>query len=105
AADAQILVDDLDPLRRPAEGDGPIREGVLTGRGLAMVGDLLGGGLADVDDRLAVEVPGLELGRSGGVSHGRPPRGAWPRADVRAAGRGVRGGGAAGPPAAAGGGW
>jgi hypothetical protein len=39
-------------------------EGVLAVGGLAVLGDLLGGGLADVDDGQAVQVPELDLGRA-----------------------------------------
>ena len=59
-----IVVDDEDAVRRPAEFHGPLDEGVLAVGGLAVLGDLLGGGLADVDDGQAVQVPGLDLGRA-----------------------------------------
>ena len=62
-----------DAVARPAEGDGAVGQGVLAGGRLLVVDDLLGGGLADVDDGRAVEVPGPELGRAEGVTHGRPP--------------------------------
>ena len=61
---ALVVVDDEDAVRRPAEFDGPLGEGVLAVGRLAVLGDLLGGGLADVDDGQAVEVPGLDLGRA-----------------------------------------
>src|SRR5262249_24328606 len=83
----------------PSEGDSPVGEGILTGGGLGMLGDLLGRGLADIDDGLAIGVPGPELGGAQVVSHGRLLRDAWPRGCGRAAGRASRGAGAAGPPA------
>ena len=60
---ALILVDDEDAVRGPAEFDGPVDEGVLAVGGFPVLGDLLGGGLADVDDGQPVEMPGLDLGR------------------------------------------
>jgi hypothetical protein len=65
---AQVLVDDLDSLTRPAQIDGPSDQGVLPRRGLLVYNDLLGGRLADVDDGGSVEVPGLDLGRAEGIS-------------------------------------
>ena len=66
---AQVVVDDLDLRPRPAEGDGAIGQGVLAGGGFLMIEDLLRGGLPDVDDRGAIEVPGPELpGRRVGQS-------------------------------------
>ena len=50
AALPEVLVDDEDALGRPAQGAGVIGQGVLAGEGLAVLGDLLRGGLADVDD-------------------------------------------------------
>ena len=58
-----IVVDDEDPIGRPAELGGPVGEGVLTVSRFPVLGHLMGGGLADVDDGQAVEVPGLDLGR------------------------------------------
>ena len=62
---ALILVDDENAIGRPTEFDGPVDEGVLAVGGFPVLGDLLGGGLADVDDGQPVEVPGLDLGESG----------------------------------------
>jgi len=62
---ALIVVDDEDAVRRPTKIHSPLGEGVLAVGGLAVLGDLLGGGLADVDDGQAVQVPGLDLGRAG----------------------------------------
>ena len=98
AALAQVVVDDGDAVAGPAEGDGAVGQGVLAGGRLLVVDDLLGRGLADVDDGRAVEVPGPELGRAEGVTHGRPPCGAWPRGAGRGAGRAGRGVAAAGRP-------
>ncbi len=60
---ALVLVDDENAVGRPTEFDGPVGEGVLAVGGLPVLGDLLGGGLADVDDGQSVEMPGLDLGR------------------------------------------
>src|SRR3954451_15557620 len=57
AAPAQVVVDRDDAIPGPAECDGPVGEGVLAGGRLLVVGDLLRGGLADVDDGHAVELP------------------------------------------------
>ena len=100
AALAQVVVDGGDAIGRPAEGDGAVGQGVLAGGGLLMVDHLLGRGLADVDEGRAVEVPGPELGRAEGVTHGRPPRCAWPPGAWRGAGRAGRGAAAAGRPGA-----
>ena len=59
---ALIIVDDEDPVRRPTQFDRPIGERVLAVGGFLVLGDLLGGGLADVDDGQPVEMPGLDLG-------------------------------------------
>ena len=58
-----IVVDDEDPIGRPAELGGPVGEGVLTVGRFPVLGHLLGGGLADVNDGQAVKVPGLDLAR------------------------------------------
>ena len=69
---ALILVDDENAVRRPTEFDGPIDEGVLAVGGFPVLGDLLGGGLADVDDGQPVEMPGLDLGRAEQAGRGWP---------------------------------
>src|SRR5205807_9926112 len=62
AAVALVFVDDGDNVAGPAQPDGPLRQGILPLGGLAVVEDLLGRGLADIDDGAAVEVMGLDLG-------------------------------------------
>src|SRR5215217_7284485 len=46
---AEILVDDVDPLARPAEPDGAVDQAVLKLGALVMVPDLVDGGLAHID--------------------------------------------------------
>ena len=58
---ALVFVDDDDAVRRPAECQGTAAEVVLQPSRLAMFEHLLGTGLADVDDRQSVEMPGLDL--------------------------------------------
>src|SRR3954471_14714327 len=69
---ALIVVDDEDAVRWPAEFDGPVSQRVLAVGGVAVLGDLLAGGLAGVDDGQPVEMPGLELGRACQVGGNRP---------------------------------
>src|SRR4051794_14848626 len=69
---ALIVVDDEDSVRRPTELDGPIDEPVLAVGGFLVLGDLLGGGLADVDDGQPVGMPGLDLWSAGQTGPGRP---------------------------------
>src|SRR5205807_10259615 len=77
AALAPILIDNLDLAARPAQQDGAVARGVRAGGGLLVLGYLLRGGLADVDDGCPVQVPGLDLGRVGrlkrGGGHDAPP--------------------------------
>ena len=76
AALAEIVVDDDHLIARPSQLDGTVGEGVLPRGGFAMVEDLLGRGLPDVDDRDSCQVPVLKLGRAvlgRGVIHGRLP--------------------------------
>ncbi|MGC1721833.1 MAG: hypothetical protein WA746_22835 [Isosphaeraceae bacterium] len=90
----EVLVDDEDPLGGPAQSAGVLGQGILAGEGLAVLGDLLGRGLADVDDGqlgpMGVgDLPGLEgPGPWGGFSsaHRAPP---WRRARRAGAGRAV----------------
>jgi hypothetical protein len=49
ARPAEILVDDVDPLARPAEPDGTVDQTVLELGALVMVPDLIDRGLAHVD--------------------------------------------------------
>jgi len=64
-AAALVLVDDEDPLLRPAQRDRPLGQGILKLRGLTVVRDLLRRRLADVDDRQALPVAGPDLPQSG----------------------------------------
>ena len=66
SAAALVLVDDQDPLLRPAQRDRPLGQGILKLRGLAIPRDLLRRRLADVDDRQAFPVAGPDLPRSRG---------------------------------------
>ena len=50
AALPEVLVDDEDPIGGPAEGAGVISQGILAGERLAILNDLLGARLADIDD-------------------------------------------------------
>jgi hypothetical protein len=59
-AAALVFVDDEDAVGGPAEVYGPSSEGVLSLGGFGILTDLLWCGLAHVDDREAVEVPGLD---------------------------------------------
>ena len=104
AAESLIVVDDQNPIPGPSPGRRQVGEGVLPFPRFAMIEDLLGIGLAHVDDDEAIEVPIQDLERSqdagqagrflGGESdgcgsvgrfgrikgaHGRPPlrREAW----------------------------
>ncbi len=76
----EILVDDDDAIIRPAEVAGLGREGVLPVRRLAIVLDLGGAGLAQIDNGLTGEMAGSDLGV---VSHDSPPSPARPRASGR----------------------
>src|SRR5690349_12544552 len=68
---SEILVDDHHACRRPAEAVRTLGEGVLAGGGFAVMLDLAGGRLADVDHGLPVEVAGADLT---GFGHDRSPR-------------------------------
>src|SRR5262249_61922005 len=84
AALAQVVVDGDDPVARPAQSNSPVSKGVLAGGGFQVLEDLLRGGLADVDNGRAVEVPGLEFARTEEVTQGPPPLGCWPGGTRRA---------------------
>jgi hypothetical protein len=99
AAAPQVVVDNQDAVARPAQGTGAVGQGVLAGGRFDVLEDLLGSRLSDVDDGETVEVPGLELGRTQGVIHGRPPGGCWPRGAGPTAGPAGSEVGAAGPSA------
>jgi hypothetical protein len=59
-----VVVDDQDPIAGPPQGQGVVDQLVLSLARLLVVEHLLRAGLADVDDRQAVEVPVSDLGRS-----------------------------------------
>jgi len=74
---AEVGVDGGDAVAGPPQGHRAIRQGVLAGGRFLVVEHLLRRRLADVHDRLAVEVPRLHFGRGreatrGGV-HDAPP--------------------------------
>ena len=58
---ALILVNDENAFGGPTEFDGPVDQSILAVGGLAILGDLLRGGLADVDNGESVEMPRLNL--------------------------------------------
>jgi hypothetical protein len=62
---ALILINDENAIRGPTEFDGPVHQRVLAVGGFAILGDLLDGGLADVDNSEPVGVTRLNLGRGG----------------------------------------
>src|SRR3954454_6261583 len=75
AAAALVLVDDGHAVRRPAQIRGAAAEVVLQVGRLAVLMDLLGAGLADVDDRQPLMVPGLDLAQApGGAGRRARPR-------------------------------
>ena len=60
----QVLVDHQHPRRRPPQRDRALGQPVLQPRGLGMVLHLSRGGLADIDRRQAITMPGLDLALS-----------------------------------------
>ena len=64
AGEPEILIDDDDAIGGPAELPGLGRERILSIGRLAIVLDLCGGGLAQVDDRLTRKMVGRDLGVS-----------------------------------------
>ena len=58
---AEIVIDDHDLLGSPAELAGAIGQGILQAGRFPVVLDLTQGGLADIDDRLAVTMAGPDL--------------------------------------------
>src|SRR5262245_42331451 len=85
AAEAGVVVDDGNVVGWAGQSGRAIHECILTSGGLLMPEDLLGRGLADVDEGGTVAMPGPDFRRREGVIHGRPPCGAGPDE----AGRGV----------------
>src|SRR3712207_5642 len=78
---AEVVVDDRDV--RPAEGAGTLGQAVLAQPALVVVGELVGGGLPEVDERAAREVVRRDLHRPPPLPrHPRrgPPSGARPPA-------------------------
>ena len=57
----QVLIDHQHPRRRPPQRDRALGQPVLQPRGLGVIGHLSRGGLADIDRRQAVTMPGLDL--------------------------------------------
>ena len=80
-AERLVLVDDLDGLARPAQRLGTLDQGVLPARALAVIADLMRARLADVDDRLAAQVPRPDLGMGRVSSHVSPLCRAGPEAE------------------------
>ena len=68
ATHAEIVIDDKHLRPWPAQADGSIHQAVLPALALEIVGDLLDGGLADVDGSLASEVRRRDLH----AAHGWP---------------------------------
>src|SRR3954463_14939330 len=100
----EILVDDHDLGAWPAQSASSVGEAVLELSGLAVVLDLLEGGLPDVDDGEPIKMMGGHLvrradwsGRKVGV-HARSPRPGWPGAALPS-GRSPRSAGPAAPKA------
>src|SRR5262245_2664510 len=87
AATTLVLVDDGHAVCRPAQVRGAATEIVLQVGRLAVLMALLGAGLADVDDRQPLMVPGLDLAQAPDGGAGRRPRSrgaraAGPRVDL-----------------------
>ena len=58
---AQVVINNDHLLRRPAQGDGPIAEGVLASGALRVLVNLLEGRLADVEEGVSRQVLGGDL--------------------------------------------
>jgi hypothetical protein len=56
-----ILVNDHDAVARPPQGDGAVHQGILPGRGLHVLDDLLGMGLAHIYYGQALQMIIVEL--------------------------------------------
>jgi hypothetical protein len=74
AGQAEIFIDDNHLLLGPAQLAGSVGQGILAGGGFAVMFDLTWRGLANVYDRGAVDVRGLNLGN---ISHWFPPDAFW----------------------------
>ena len=59
---AEIAIDDMNALDRPARGDGPIAQRILALRTLTVLGDLAERRLTDVEVSIAPEMIGGDLG-------------------------------------------
>lgn len=77
AGEPEVLIDDDDAIGGPAEFTGFGGKRILSIGRLAIVLDLGGAGLAQVDDRLTREMAGRDLGA---LIHRFPPSSIWPRA-------------------------
>ena len=66
---AEIAIDDMDPLDRPACGDRAITQRILALRTLAVLGNLAQRRLADIEIGIALEMVGGDLE----FRHGRAP--------------------------------
>ena len=73
----QVLVDHQHPRRRPPQRDRPLGQPVLQPRRLLVIVDLRRGGLADIDRRQPITMPGLDLALQ------PAPRAASPRRSPR----------------------
>lgn len=58
---AEIVVDHMDPLGRPAGGDGPVTQSILTLGALDVLRDLAQGRLPDIEISIAAQVLGGDL--------------------------------------------
>ena len=58
---AEIVVDHMDPLGRPAGADGPVTQSILTLGALDVLGDLAQGRLSDIEISIAAQVLGGDL--------------------------------------------
>ena len=80
AGEPEVLIDDLDAIGGPAEFTGFGGKRILSIGRLAIVLDLGGAGLAQVDDRLTREMASRDLGA---LIHRFPPSSIWSRACER----------------------
>src|SRR5580693_8161583 len=76
----EVLVDDDNPIGRPPKLTGLMRQGVLSIGRLAVVLNLGGAGLAQIDDGHAGKMTGGDLLD---VTHHLSPALSWPRASAR----------------------